>query len=125
MAKNLRFLTALKSPYLRPNLPISKHKSPYLGQRRYHMYELTTFFLRKLKFSLWDGFTLNADSSGDNVDTWRCGFPNFFKHLVMLLSLACDLIFFLKISDKEKKQDKLVADTECSSYFRVQTSQEI
>ena len=39
MAKNLRFLTALKSPYLRPNLPISKHKSPYLGQRRYHMYD--------------------------------------------------------------------------------------
>ena len=38
MAKILRYLTALKSPYLRPNLPISKHKSPYLGQRRYHMY---------------------------------------------------------------------------------------
>ena len=41
MAKNHRFFTALKSPYLRPNLPISKHKSPYLGQRRYHMYEYT------------------------------------------------------------------------------------
>ena len=39
MAKNLRFFTALKSPYFRPNLPISKHKSPYLGQRRYHMYD--------------------------------------------------------------------------------------
>ena len=35
------FFAAKKSPYLRPNLPIWKPKSPYLSPRKYHMYAHT------------------------------------------------------------------------------------
>ena len=35
------FFAAKKSPYLRPNLPICKPKSPYLSPRKYHMYAIS------------------------------------------------------------------------------------
>ena len=131
MAKNLRFLTALKSPYLRPNLPISKHKSPYLGQRRYHMYVLHchsfkshfkffTFILSHASLRIILSNEGDAVSIDRSIDRYISKHDHTCKMHIYLLKtylftkhLMLDLIGFKGRDDKRRYQHHHRAESQC------------